>query len=96
MKQTFEYFTLEELGPNCAIVDQIGYIDLRVAYATGVVRGDLSAVEGDFNGIDDPKSMIGNPDDVFSSIRAAKTYKEVAASGAKSPVSPSDSGAADA
>lgn len=54
-----------EFSRDIAPVVQIGFIDLRVAYATGVVACDIDGVEGNFNGVESPESIIGKPDDVF-------------------------------
>lgn len=90
MKQVFTEGVLEPMSRNKAVVSQIGYIDLRVAYATGEVPSDLEGVEGNFNGIDDPNSIMGTPDDVFSAMRAADAAKAVVA--AKSAESPEGEG----
>ena len=79
MVQNFDVGVLEPFTSNIAVVSQIGYIDLRVAFATGEVPADLEGVEGNFNGIDDPNSIIGSPDDVFSAMRAAEAAEAVVA-----------------
>lgn len=66
-----------EFSRDIAPVVQIGFIDLRVAYATGVVACDIDGVEGNFNGVESPESIIGKPDDVFSAMRAAKAVEFV-------------------
>lgn len=62
---------------DIASVVQIGFIDLRVAYATGVVACDIDGVEGNFNGIESPESILGRPEDVFAAMRAAKAVESV-------------------
>lgn len=82
MIQVFEPVVIVsgEFSPNIASVEQYGYVDLRVAYANASVPSTLEGVEGSFNGIDDPKSILGMPDDVFSAMRAAKAVGDVAKS----------------
>lgn len=62
-----------------ALTSQSGAIDLRVAYETGVVSGDLENIEGNFNGIEDPGSIMGSPGDVFEALRASDALKSVGA-----------------
>jgi hypothetical protein len=72
MVQIFdELESLEGLCRTQQHVEQIGFIDLRVAYSTGVVALDIEGVDGNFNGIEDPATILGKPDDVFSAMRAA-------------------------
>lgn len=95
MIQNFEPVVIPSEGftPNISVVSQIGYVNLRVAMATGSVPADLSGTENASNGIDDPRSIMGKPDDVFSAMRANDAYKAVSESsgGAPSPVSPEGS-----
>lgn len=50
-------------------VDEYGWIDAAVAYINKSVPSDLVTQESDYNGIDDPDSILGKPDDVFSALR---------------------------
>lgn len=79
MIQIFEIEPILEgdYSRDIASVVQIGFIDLRVAYATGVVPCDIDGVEGNFNGVESPESIIGRPDDVFAAMRAAKAVESV-------------------
>lgn len=92
MKQVFEPVIIpnEGFSPNISAVSQIGYVNLRVAMATGSIPADLTGTENAANGIDDPRSIIGKPDDVFSAMRANDAYKAISKSegGAPSSVSP--------
>lgn len=91
MKQEFDPVVIPSEGfvENISTVSQIGYVNLRVAMATGSVPSDLSGTENVSNGIEDPKSIIGKPDDLFSVLRANEAYKEVSGNGgASSTVSP--------
>lgn len=79
MIQHFSVLTEVPSG-DLQLVDQIGAIDLRAAYETGIVEGSLDGVESSSNGIEDPSSIIGRPDDVFSLSRASEFYSDVASS----------------
>lgn len=50
-------------------------IDLVEANRSGCVPSDVVGVEPSSNGISDPLSIIGSPDDVFSSLRASDALK---------------------
>lgn len=71
--------------PKCdkCIVAQTGWIDLRSAFAGMSIDGSSGAPEGQYNGIEQPGSIMGRPDDVFAAHRAAKAYSAVAASGSE-------------
>lgn len=77
MKQFFEPVVIGPFSPNIQFVSQIGAIDLREAYANSVVPGSIEETEVDYNGIDDPKSIIGRPDDIFAAKRAFDTYNNM-------------------
>lgn len=95
MIQNFTVITPDTLSSrDLQIVEQIGAIDLREAYATGIVEGSLEGVEGSTNGIEDPSSIIGKPDDVFSLHRASSLYKDAVSSSTASSIGSPDTGAA--
>ena len=80
-------FVFPETRPkgDLQIVAQVGAVNLRLAFATGVVQGNLDSVDGDFNGIEDPSSIIGRPDDIFAVHRAANAFNEVGTASASTP-----------
>lgn len=85
MVQSFDVEIIKDgFSRTIKSVEQIGFIDLRVAFATGVVPCDIDGVEGNFNGVENPASILGKPDDVFSAMRAAKAVESVS-SDVKSP-----------
>lgn len=53
-------------------VDQFGYVDLNDAFINGVVRGDLSVDEENFNDIEDPKSVGAKPRDALEAIELGR------------------------
>lgn len=85
MVQDFEYPILEPFGPNCAVVDQIGFVDLRQAFETGVMPADIIGSEDNYNGIDVPESIVGRPDDIFAAHRAMSAISSNSASSDVSP-----------
>lgn len=70
MKLEFQPF-----DKDLQIVEQVGFVDLRRAYEDASVPSDLGVDESTYNGIDDPSSIIGRPDDVFAAHRAGEAYK---------------------
>ena len=49
-------------------VSQTGFIDLKSAFVSGVVPSVMQGADADYNGIDDPQSILGCPSDVFEAI----------------------------
>jgi len=54
-------------------------IDLVEANRSGMVPSDVVGVEPSSNGISDPASIIGSPDDIFSAMRASDALAHPAA-----------------
>lgn len=50
-------------------VDQFGFVDLNECMANGQVPSTVSNTEDEYNGIDDPSSILGKPHDVFEAYR---------------------------
>lgn len=50
-------------------VDQFGFVDLNECMANGQVPSTVSNTEDEYNGIDDPASILGKPHDVFEAYR---------------------------
>lgn len=53
---------------DIAPVSQTGFIDLKSAFASGVVPSVAPDADTDYNGIEDPQSILGRPSDVFEAI----------------------------
>lgn len=53
-------------------VDQFGFIDLVKAKETGTIPANISGVEVDYNGVDDPSSLLNRPADQFEAMRQVK------------------------
>lgn len=63
-------------------VDQYGYVDMKSALANSVVPSVMPGAEVDYNGIDDPASIIGKPSDIFEAIDMQKAAEASAANSA--------------
>lgn len=50
-------------------VDQIGYVDLRKAFETNTIAGNLDVDTLQFNGIEDPETIAGKPSSVFDAVQ---------------------------
>lgn len=80
---------------DVAEVDQFGFIDLRQAFLTGVVDGQLSPDDGAYSGIDDPAAIMSAPKDEFEAIRQAQyaaSYKPKTKTTSAAPAAPSTEG----
>lgn len=53
---------------RCA-VDPYGFIELRSAYVNGSVPTVVEDVVANYNGIDDPETILGTPKDIFEGYR---------------------------
>lgn len=53
-------------------VNSIGYIDLATVLKSGIVPSNLDESQIQYNGIEDPSSIIGSPADVFEAYRMTK------------------------
>lgn len=62
-------------------VSQTGFIDLNSAFASGVVPSVAPNADVDYNGIEDPGSILGKPHDVFEAIEMESYVKNTASSG---------------
>lgn len=67
----YSYDPQKDLAP----VDQFGFVNLRDAYINGSLPGDLSVSAEDYNGVDDPGSLLGRSADVFEAYRKAEYVK---------------------
>lgn len=65
MKQTI-YF---DKSKDIKEVDHYGFVDLTLCLRTGSVPSDVSASMSNYNGIEDPQSIIGSPSDIFEAMR---------------------------
>lgn len=65
-------------------VDQFGVIDLRSAYVNSSVPDNVEISAEDYNGVEEPESLLGRSVDVFDSIRKA-SYVQSAATADKAP-----------
>lgn len=65
-------------NPTCDLhcVDPVSAgVDLRTAYVNGVVPGNVTAVDMDYNDVEDPSSMMNHPSDSFEAMRQSEYVK---------------------
>ena len=64
-------------NPVCDVqqVSPEGALDLAQAYSLGSIPSNLTSDVTDFNDIEDPASIAGKPDDVFSGLQAGKVVE---------------------
>lgn len=65
-------------------VDQFGWLDLAEAWVNKTVPSDIVTQDSDYNGIDDPSSVLGKPRDVFEAYRMQDYVTSVSASDSSS------------
>lgn len=53
---------------DIAPVEQFGFVDLKNALANSVVPSVMADAESDYNGIENPDSVLGKPSDVFEAM----------------------------
>lgn len=71
----FAFDPIRDLKP----VDQFGFIDLKVALDSSSVPSQMPDSETDYNGAEDPESVLGRPRDIFEAIDAQKVLESAAA-----------------
>ena len=49
-------------------VSQTGYIDLKSAMVNNAIPSEVGETEEQYNGIEDPASIMGKPTDVFEAM----------------------------
>lgn len=75
-------------------IDPVGFIDLRHAYESGTVTGDISFASESFNGVLEPSAMMHRPLDAFEALRQ-QSYVKSALAAAKQNASEQPSGPAE-
>lgn len=60
-------------------VEPFGFIELKNAFVERCVPSQIGESESDYNGIDNPESILGRPSDVFDALRAADELDRLAA-----------------
>ncbi len=71
-----------EFNPDCDVreVQNFGYLELVDVMRTGIIPSNLSASQLQFNGIEDPQSILGSPSDTFDAMRMRDMISESAQS----------------
>lgn len=62
-------------------VDQHGFTDLKSALANSCVPSVMPDSDVDYNGIDNPDSILGKPRDIFEAIDAQKAVESSVSQG---------------
>lgn len=70
-EESYTFDPIKDIAP----VDQVGFVDLRDAFVNHSIPGDLTVKSEDYNGVDDPSSLLGRPSDVFDAYRKAQYVK---------------------
>lgn len=70
-----------------APVDQFGFVNLREAYETGCMPADIGGAEPEYNGVEDPGSLLPHATDQFDAIRKAKSVVSARAAKASNEAS---------
>lgn len=68
------YDPVKDLHP----VDQFGFVDLASALENNAVPSQMAGAETDYNGIENPDSILGKPSDIFEAMHmesAVNNYK---------------------
>lgn len=65
MDKKFVYNRKKDLHP----VEQLGFVDLRESFVNGVIPADVSSDTLEFNGVEDPDTIMHRGSDVFENIR---------------------------
>lgn len=91
MRKSFKYNPKADLH----VVDLASAgIDLRSAYVHGVVPGNVTAADMDYNDVEDPSSMMTRPSDSFEAMRQSE-YVKGAVSAKKAEAKPEASSSAE-
>lgn len=53
-------------------VSSTGFVDLQSAMVNSAVPSQIPGTDDDYNGIDDPASILGKPSDVFEAMDMQK------------------------
>lgn len=68
-------------NPECDLkeVEPFGFVDLKNAFVERCVPSQVGESDSDYNGIDNPDSILGKPADVFDALRAVDELEKAAA-----------------
>lgn len=64
-------------NPDCDImaVEPFGFVNLIEAVDNGCIPSSISNIEENYNGIEDPSTILGKPRDVFEAYRMSDYIK---------------------
>lgn len=66
------YDPVKDLKP----VDQIGFIDLPRAFVNGTIPPGIAEGDEAYNGIENPRSILGKPRDVFDALSLNQSIQD--------------------
>lgn len=74
---------MERVPENCGYnpirdiqaVSQDGFADLKAAFAEGFVPGEVAPSDTDYDGNEEPESIIGRPANTFEAIHMVESLK---------------------
>lgn len=69
----YGYDPVKDLNP----VDPYGYVDLRSAFENHNVPSEIADELANYNGIDDPESILGTPKDIFEAYRMNDRIQQI-------------------
>lgn len=57
-------------NPACDItpVSDTGFVDLQTAFLNNAIPSQIAESDTDYNGIEDPASILGKPSDIFEAM----------------------------
>ena len=61
-------------------VSDTGFVDLKTAFVNNSIPSQVSGSDSDYNGIDDPGSILGKPSDVFEAMEMESYIKDSSSS----------------
>lgn len=60
-------------------VEPFGFVDLKNAFVERCVPSQVGESDADYNGIENPESILGKPSDVFEALDTAAALEKAAA-----------------
>lgn len=77
---------------DCSPVSQTGFIDLKKAFANNSIPSQIVGQDTDYNGIEEPGSILGRPFDIFEAMEMESYVKSYSSnSSSKSETDPANS-----
>lgn len=68
----FRFNPIKDKNP----VSTTGFVDMRLAMVNSAIPSQIPGTEDDYNGIEDPASILGKPRDVFEAMDMQRHINE--------------------